>query len=311
MHRAISVLAASVLLSPHAWCALTVILTRHAEVVQAGSDPALSSQGRLRAELLAAMLRDTHLEAIFVTEFVRTQQTAQPSADLFHLQPQRIDEGNAAALVDSIRRVSGTVLVVGHSNTVPEVISMLGGPTVQIRETEFDHLFIVTVAPERTSVLHLRYGEGLPRPSEARDGVILNNRSPVMQISFVRSGGFPGALRNVKATINLKDDAPEVSSDAAYRRDLAADEAEQLRTGADPADLAKAARTIAARTSRSADLDHYHITVTTKDGKTHDVDFNTSGSSKELQDIPPAVVKLLRWLQEESQKILAHRVKGG
>ena len=128
-----------------------------------------------------------------------------------------------------------------------------------------------------------------------------------MQISFARSGGFAGAIRDVKATINLKNDEAEVSSGSAYHRVLTPDEAEQLRAAADPAALSDAAAKIAIRTARSADLDHYHISVTTKDGKTHEVDLKTSGATNELQDVSPAMAKLVRWLQAESQKILAHR----
>lgn len=131
-----------------------------------------------------------------------------------------------------------------------------------------------------------------------------------MQITFVKSGGFPGALRNVTATIELKEDQAEVTSDGGYRRVLTPDEAGRLRTGADPAELSRAARQIAARTAKSADLDHYQITVKTKDGKTTRVSLNTSLASNEVQGVSPAVVSFLRWLQEESQAILAHRVAG-
>src|SRR5262249_6441238 len=146
IRHAITTLVFAVLLSSDAWCALTVILVRHAEVTDAASDPSLSSQGQSRAELLASMLPDAHLDAIYVTEYRRTQQTAQPAAGRFHLRPERVDSGNIAALADAIRRhTSGTVLVIGHTNTVPAIVSMLGGPSVRIRETEFDNLFIVTL----------------------------------------------------------------------------------------------------------------------------------------------------------------------
>jgi len=130
-----------------------------------------------------------------------------------------------------------------------------------------------------------------------------------MQIIFSKSGGFSGALRNVKGTIELKSDVGQVSGDAAYHRDLASEEAADLRAGADPAVLSQAASRIAASAARgAADLDHYHITVKTEDGKTHDLDVNTSGASNELQGVSPAVAKLIRWVQEESQKILTHRL---
>jgi phosphohistidine phosphatase SixA len=293
-----------VLVSTNAWCAQNIILVRHAEIAGAGSDPQLSPQGKSRAELLASTLRDVHLDAIYVTEYLRTQQTAQPTADRFHITPQKFAGGNAA-LVEAIRgRTSGNILVVGHSNTIPEIISMLGGPEVQIGESEFDNVFILTMAGAQPSLLHLHYGSSAAsRPNSS----MLSQRSPVVQITFVRSGGFAfPARKSVQGTIDLHDDHAEVSSDTAYHRVLSPDEAEQLRAGADPAELSKAAGQIAARTRGAADLDHYQIAVTTKDGKTHDISLNTSGASNELQDLPPAAAKFLRWVQQEAQKIQEH-----
>jgi hypothetical protein len=129
-----------------------------------------------------------------------------------------------------------------------------------------------------------------------------------MEISFVKSGGFPGALRTVRATVKLDVDPPYVSSDPAYHRVLTPHEVEQLRAGANPSELSHAASQIALRTRRAADLDHYHISIKTEDGRTYDTDLNTSGASNELQDVSPAVVQLLGWLREESQRILAHRL---
>lgn len=294
-----------VFLSGNAWCALNVILVRHAEIAGAGADPSLSAQGKTRAALLASMLRDIRLDAIYVTEYQRTQQTAQPTADRFHITPEKFT-GENSALADAIRRhTSGNVLVVGHSNTVPAVISLLGGPQVRIGDTEFDSLFILTIAGAQSSLIHLHFGSGAPsRPSSA----MLGQRSPVVQITFVRSGGsaFP-ARRSVKATVDLHDDCAEVSSEAAYHRVLAADEAQQLRAGADPAELLKAAGQIAAQTRGAADMDQYQIAVRTEDGKTHDVTLSTSGASNELKGVSPAVAKLLRWVQNEAQRIQEHR----
>src|SRR5262249_26704814 len=265
IHKVKTIIALCVFLCTDAWCALTVILVRHAEVTGATSDPPLSSQGKSRAELLASILRDIHLDAIYVTEFTRTQQTAQPSAGHLNLRPLRLAAGNSRALVDAIRRrEAGALLVVGHSNTIPTIISMLGGPAVNIGETEFDNLFVLTVASGETSALRFRYGSrgpAAPVPEAPGTGMLIN-RSPVMKISFARSGGFPGALRNVKGTINLENEQAEVSSDAAYHRTLTPDEAEQLRAGADPSELSQAVNQIASRTRRAADLEHYHISVT-------------------------------------------------
>jgi len=131
-----------------------------------------------------------------------------------------------------------------------------------------------------------------------------------MQFTFSRSGGFAGAIRNVQGTVSFKNDGAEVTSETSYHRALANDEIEQLRAGADPAQLTKAAAQIAARTKGSADLDRYHITVQTEDGKSHNVDLSTSGASNELQGVAPATLAFIRWMSDESKKIQAHRAAG-
>jgi hypothetical protein len=152
-------------------------------------------------------------------------------------------------------------------------------------------------------------GTGLLTSSCARQKTMLNNGSPIMRIDFVRSGGFGFPLRKaIRGTITLNNgNGAYISSDVTYKRTLSTDEVQQLRAGADPSELDKAATQIARNRSRgAADLDHYQITITTQDGRHHDVDFNTSLSSNELRGVSPPVIKLLRWIQEEAKKITAH-----
>ena len=117
-----------------------VILVRHAEKadVPAG-DP--------RAKSLASMLKDVNLTAIFSTDTKRTRQTAEPVAKRFGLTVQVYDPKDAAGLVDRVKAAAGAVLVVGHSNTIPEALKRLApAHEVTIPETEFDNLFIVDQA---------------------------------------------------------------------------------------------------------------------------------------------------------------------
>jgi probable phosphoglycerate mutase len=140
----------------------TIFLVRHAERSDSGaggmaSDPSLSAAGRARAASLAAMLKDTKLTAVFATEFKRTQQTATPTATAQHLTVTTFPADQTAALVEKLKAASGAVLVVGHSNTVPEVIAALGVTTpVAISDPEFDNLFIVTTCAQ-PRLLRLRY----------------------------------------------------------------------------------------------------------------------------------------------------------
>jgi phosphohistidine phosphatase SixA len=140
----------------------TIFVVRHAERADGGSggmanDPPLSAAGRARAARLAAMLKDTRLTAVFATEFKRTQQTGAPTATAQHLTVTAIAADKTATLVEHLKKASGPVLVIGHSNTVPQIIAALGVTTpVTVADTEFDNLFIVTTGTT-PSLVRLRY----------------------------------------------------------------------------------------------------------------------------------------------------------
>jgi broad specificity phosphatase PhoE len=122
-----------------------------------GADPDLSAAGRARAESLASVLKDAHITAIYATEFKRTQQTAAPLAKALGLTVKIVTPKSAAALIEQLKTERSNVLVVGHSNTVPDVIKDLGVTTrVTIGEDDFDNLFLVTTGA-RPSLLRLHY----------------------------------------------------------------------------------------------------------------------------------------------------------
>jgi len=141
-----------------------VFVVRHAERADAGmntpaADPALSAAGKARAARLATMLRSSGIRSIFTTEFVRTRQTAAPTAQAFHLQVVAIPSNDPAAVVTQAKAAPGNVLIVGHSNTVPDVLKRLGiKEAITIAEAEFDNLFVV-VRPEsgEPTLIRLRY----------------------------------------------------------------------------------------------------------------------------------------------------------
>jgi broad specificity phosphatase PhoE len=147
--------------------AQTVFLVRHAEradtapgqpvMAATGADPDLSPAGKARAESLAALLKDAKITAIFTTKFKRTIQTAEPLAKLLGVEPVAIDPKDTPGLVQKIRAAAGNVLVVGHSNTVPDLIKELGvAEEIKIPDTEFDNLFIVTPGAQ-PRLVRLRY----------------------------------------------------------------------------------------------------------------------------------------------------------
>lgn len=148
-------------------CQVTVIFTRHAEKGPTPpKNPPLTEAGKKRAETLASMLADSGVDAIYVTELQRTQLTAAPLAARVHRKPIVLPAHDIAALVKAIHaRQSGVVVVVGHSDTLPEIISALGGPKVEISDSQYDNLFVLTVEGSRSSLLRLHYGDSAPAPS--------------------------------------------------------------------------------------------------------------------------------------------------
>jgi broad specificity phosphatase PhoE len=142
-----------------------VFVVRHAERADAGmaaakvagADPDLSALGRDRADSLATVLKDAQIAAIFVTEYRRTQQTAAPLARRAGITPTRLTSKDIPGLVEKIKGATGNVLVVGHSNSVPELIKALGISAVPtIEEEDFDNLFVVVRGP-KPMLLRLHY----------------------------------------------------------------------------------------------------------------------------------------------------------
>src|SRR4051812_32901322 len=111
----------------------TVILVRHGEKAAApAADPPLTPEGEARARDLWAAVKDAGVSAIISTQFLRTKGTVQPTAAALGLTPEIIPAAGAThpqAVADAIKKHAGhTVLVVGHSNTVPAIIAALGAP---------------------------------------------------------------------------------------------------------------------------------------------------------------------------------------
>ena len=126
--------------------ALVAYLVRHAEK-QTGPDPALTDPGKLRASALAGLMRDEGIDAIFSSDFRRTRETAAPVAAVLDKEIEIYDARDLSGLAEQLRARGGRVLVVGHSNTTPELARLLGGePGTPIDEaTEYDRLYVVTV----------------------------------------------------------------------------------------------------------------------------------------------------------------------
>ncbi|MFZ2489289.1 MAG: phosphoglycerate mutase family protein [Anaerolineae bacterium] len=122
-----------------------VLLVRHAD--RQGQSDALSAAGLVRAEELGHLLESSGIRAIYTSDAARTQQTALPVAELLGLTPVEMDASDVAGLVRVIRtRHAGQkVLVVGHSNTLPQIVAALGGPAITISSNDYDNLYTLTL----------------------------------------------------------------------------------------------------------------------------------------------------------------------
>jgi broad specificity phosphatase PhoE len=138
-----------------------VVIVRHAEkAANGGNDPDLSSAGRGRADALARILKDSGITAIFTSEFKRTQETATPTATSAHVTPTVVAAKDTAALAARLHQLSGNALVVGHGDTIPNLVKALGiNVPVNIPDTDYSELLIVTLG-DKPQLFRLHYPDG-------------------------------------------------------------------------------------------------------------------------------------------------------
>lgn len=148
------------------------ILLRHAEKENAGTDPDLSSAGKLRAEELKRLLGNVHVDNIYTTAYNRTRQTAIPLAEskgivIKEYAPAATFAATQLFINNILAQNQGKVVViVGHSNTVPEMVKVLSNNTlnVTISETQFDNIFITKNSAAAGSVFAVqkKFGQSTP-----------------------------------------------------------------------------------------------------------------------------------------------------
>jgi broad specificity phosphatase PhoE len=144
----------------------TVIVIRHAEkLTVSAADPALSAAGEARAALLARMFGDTkgagRLDAIYVSDTLRSRSTAAPLAARLAIAPVAAADDPKGLARRVLRENSGKrVMVIGHVNTVPEIVSALAGRSdiPGIDEQDFATMYVVSVPRiGRANLLRLSY----------------------------------------------------------------------------------------------------------------------------------------------------------
>jgi len=147
----------------HAAAQQAVIVVRHAEKADQSPDTALSAKGRARAKALADLLRAAGVTHIITSEFRRSQETAAPLAKALGLTAEQVPARDLPALVARLHALdpASIVVIVGHSNTIPPMLAVLGWPnTLDLHDGDYDDVFVLAPHPgQRASMVRLKYGQ--------------------------------------------------------------------------------------------------------------------------------------------------------
>lgn len=133
----------------------TVYVVRHAEKAVAESNPPLSVQGHTRAAMLGQMLNKAQVTKIYSTPYQRTEQTAAPLAKQLGITLENYRPNATESLVTGILTSAENSLVVGHSNTVPDIVRAFGFNVADLTEQEYGDLFVIHINDEKRSLLRL------------------------------------------------------------------------------------------------------------------------------------------------------------
>ena len=133
-------------------CSHTYYVVRHAEkAIAAGAgammanDPPLTVAGRQRAEALKDSLKNQHIRYIFSTNTMRTKATAEPLRAYLELETVIYSAKPDSAFIVQLKKLKKNTLVVGHSNTVDDIVNGLcpGQSLKDLADSEYDNLFVV------------------------------------------------------------------------------------------------------------------------------------------------------------------------
>jgi 2,3-bisphosphoglycerate-dependent phosphoglycerate mutase len=121
-----------------------IFVVRHSEKESEDAD-ALSARGKARAACLASTLKDANIKTIITSQFNRSQQTAGPTAEEFKLQVLTFKADDYPSILNKAQDATakGDVLIVGHSNTVPQMVEMLSRVPVTVNGNDYDQLFLI------------------------------------------------------------------------------------------------------------------------------------------------------------------------
>jgi broad specificity phosphatase PhoE len=133
---------------------------RHAEKTKDKKDPTLTEEGTKRAQDLALRLKSVPLTKIYSSDYKRTRDTAAPIAAAMNLEVIFYNPRDLEGFSKDLLMETRHILVVGHSNTTPELSAFLGGESGEpiVEATEYDRLYILQRRGEKVITTIERYG---------------------------------------------------------------------------------------------------------------------------------------------------------
>ena len=147
-------------------CTCSVYVVRHAEKIAStdslakmmANDPPLSEAGKVRALVLKDELKNKHISHIYSTNTIRTRSTAEPLSIAKKINIELY--ANIDSLIQLIRSIKGSVLVVGHSNTVDDIVNKICGEKkiADLKDSEYDNLFVIKYRGKKIRFTQRKYG---------------------------------------------------------------------------------------------------------------------------------------------------------
>lgn len=127
-----------------------------------GNDPPLTTAGSERAEALSDIMKTKKIGYIFSTNTTRTKLTAEPTRAYFNLATELYAPVPDSAFITTLKSLKKNALIVGHSNTVDDIINKLCGSikiSADLKDADYDNLFIVKKKGKKMSFVNRKYGK--------------------------------------------------------------------------------------------------------------------------------------------------------
>jgi len=144
-------------------------IVRHAEKETSTAMPAstmttdvpLSEAGKQRAQALKELLVKENIKYVFSTNYIRTKSTAQPLVDIIKVPIETYDPKDPQ-FVSKLKALNGNALIVGHSNTVDDLVNELTGNKeipADLQDSEYGDLFVVKKKGKRITFERRHFGQ--------------------------------------------------------------------------------------------------------------------------------------------------------